>query len=397
MNPYLLPLLFGIGWCLVQFVAALPWLAALDPEAFRSIVKRPVNWLIGLGVLVVLGAGMALFAGIVQDQVRLITWGRIYGAVLQAQLVIDFFVIFFPLLLWAWPKGGAVSLAAFREGFRQPMFWLIVAVVFGLMLVSPVFPYFTFGEDYKMVRELGFDMIMLGAVLFGVLAAGTSISEEIEGRTAITVMSKPVSRRQFLIGKFVGILFACLLMIGMLGWAFNGLMWAAQSYMDNSDAPLPGWVEPIRQSWSWAPEVSLNFTVGAGVWFDGCVRALPGLIFGGCQVMVLVAIAVALATRLPMIVNIVTCVAIFFLGHLTHVLVLASSGRMALVNFMARAFDQILPGLEYFDYGSISVRDIPLDPGPFATYVASVLLYAVVYSIIALLFGLVLFEDRDLA
>jgi ABC-type transport system involved in multi-copper enzyme maturation permease subunit len=397
MNSYLVPFLFGIGWCLVQAVAALPWLAALDPNAFRSTTRRPVNWLIALGAAVIVGAGLALFTGFVQDPTRLMTWGRIYGGILQAQLVIDFFVIIFPLLLLVWPKGGAVALAAFREGFRQPMFWLIVAIIFGLMVITPFLPYYTFGEDYKMVRELGYDMIMLGAVVFGVLAASTSISEEIEGRTAITVMSKPVSRRQFLIGKFIGILGACLLMIGMLGWAFDGVMWGLQGYMDNSDAPLPGWVEPMRQAWSSLPEVPLSFGLGIGVWFDASIRALPGLIFGGCQVMVLVAIAVALATRLPMVVNIVTCVAIFFLGHLTHVLVLASTGRMALVNFMAKFFDNVLPGLEYFDYGSISVRDIPLDPGPFTAYVASVLLYAVVYSIIALLLGLVLFEDRDLA
>ena len=68
-----------------------------------------------------------------------------------------------------------------------------------------------------MVKELGYDMTMLAAVLFGVLAASMSISEEIEGRTAITLMSKPVSRRQFLLGKFVGILLAALVMTVLLG------------------------------------------------------------------------------------------------------------------------------------------------------------------------------------
>ena len=76
------------------------------------------------------------------------------------------------------------------------------------MLVSVVIPYFTFGDDYKMMKQLGFDMIMLSTMLFGVLAASMSISEEIEGRTAVTLMSKPVTRRQFLLGKFLGILLA---------------------------------------------------------------------------------------------------------------------------------------------------------------------------------------------
>ena len=63
-----------------------------------------------------------------------------------------------------------------------------------------------------MMKQIGFDVVMLSAALFGVLAASMSISEEIEGRTAVTLMSKPVNRRQFLIGKFLGILMACLVM-----------------------------------------------------------------------------------------------------------------------------------------------------------------------------------------
>src|SRR5438094_9137852 len=93
-----------------------------------------------------------------------------------------------------------------------------------LMAVAPFIPYFTFDEDVKMVRELGYDMIMLAAVVFSVVAASMSISEEIEGRTAITVMSKPVSRRHFLLGKFVGILSAAMFMTGLLAWYFQGMM-----------------------------------------------------------------------------------------------------------------------------------------------------------------------------
>src|SRR5262249_40128076 len=136
--------------------------------------------------------------------------GRVYGSVLHLQLLADFFVLTFALLLKVWPKGAAVALSAFREGIRQPMFWLIVLGAVGFMVVVPFLPYFTFGEDHLMVRELGQDVIMLGALIFGAVLASMSISEEIEGRTAVTLMSKPVSRRQFLLGKYAGILLAAL-------------------------------------------------------------------------------------------------------------------------------------------------------------------------------------------
>src|SRR5206468_2383340 len=140
----------------------------------------------------------------------LTAWGRIYAAALHLQLMADVFVGVFALLLLTWPKGAAVGLAAFREGIRQPMFWLLFSAAVVLLALSPVLPYFTFGEDYKMLREIGHDLTMLFSAAFAVIAASMSISEEIEGRTAVTLMSKPVSRRQFLLGKFAGILLAAL-------------------------------------------------------------------------------------------------------------------------------------------------------------------------------------------
>src|SRR3989440_7229517 len=95
-------------------------------------------------------------------------------------------------------------------------------------------PYFTFGDDFKMYRQLGLNMVMLATVLFCVLAASMSISEEMEGRTAVTLMSKPVTRRQFLLGKFVGILLAGVLMTLLLGWGLNWALYI-KPYFDRLD------------------------------------------------------------------------------------------------------------------------------------------------------------------
>lgn len=397
MTSFFSQFVCGVLLCGVQLLAAIPWMYAVDRRAFLAAVKRPLTWALMLGGVLVAGALLAFFVGTIQDPVRLGVWGRLFGAVLHIQLTIDFFAIAFPMLLSVWPHGGAVALAAFREGIRQPMFWLIAVVAGFLMLFSPFLPYFTFGEDTKMVAELGYDMIMLSSVVFAVLAASMSISEEIEGRTAITVMSKPVSRRQFLVGKFVGILLAALLMIGMMCWIFTLVMWF-KPILEGDELGNPFWVMPVRDRLSESfGESPANFVVGMGLWFEVVLNSLPGLIFGACQMMVLLSVAVALATRLPMIVNVVVCLVIFFLGHLTHLLVQISQGRFELIAFFAKAFDLVLPGLEYFDLSALIARDTPPNPRDFGFYILSVVLYAFLYSLIALLFGLILFEDRDLA
>ncbi|MBY0523805.1 MAG: ABC transporter permease [Gemmataceae bacterium] len=417
LTPFLTLWLAGILLCLLQFVATLPWLAAVDSRFFASAVRRPRNWGIAFAGIAGAGLALALFLMIVQDRERLYLWGRLFASLLQIQLIADGFLLGIAVILWVWPRGGAVALAAFREGVRQPLFWLFIAATIALMGLSLFVPYFTFGDDFKMMKQLGFDMVMLGAVAFSVIAAGMSISDEIEGRTAITLMSKPVSRREFLLGKYVGILLAGLLMTALLGWA---LQWALYfkpflEWMPDTSDPLKAQIEPALmgavRGISPVGEAG-SFLHGMTLWSTDTATILPGLVIGFCQVMVLLAIAAALATRLPMVVNLVTCLLLFFLGNLAPVLVEVSrrlqrehvgthqgqtSATLDLVQFMARLFDTVLPALEYFNLGPAIVRDRPLPIVDYGWYVGSVVVYALLYTAIALLFGLILFEDRDLA
>lgn len=396
-------LILGLLLIVVQAVAAIPWLAVLNIDLIRTCRREgsfgPLGKMVGIGLLGVFILSAVLAFVVLRFPVResLEWYGAIYAVILQIQLFIDLFVVVFALLLAIWPKGAAVALSAFREGWRQPMFWLLVIFALVLMLLSPFIPYFTFGEDFKVVKELGYDTIMLGAVVFGVLAASMSISEEIEGRTAITLMSKPVSRRQFLIGKFAGILLASLMMTCLLTCVFDGLL-LFKPWYDKEPITIPAQVELWTNDWkaTWG-EVPAYFARGTAFWAVHVLSAMPGIILGFCQVMVLLAISVALATRLPMIVNLVICLVIFFLGHLAPVLNQVAQNKFALVRFTAQLFDTLLPGLDLFNLGAVLARDVPPPAGDFSVYIGMVTLYALMYTTIALLFGLILFEDRDLA
>ena len=120
----------------------------------------------------------------------------------------------------------------------------------------------------------------------------------------------------------------------------------------------------------------------------------------------LVALAVALATRLPMVVNLCVILSVFLLANLSPVLV--SIGQKALqqpnagavaqiLSFTSQLFDMLLPGLTYFRVGPAVVSDTPLPIGQFWAYVGVASVYGLMYTCILLLLGLILFEDRDLA
>jgi ABC-type Na+ efflux pump permease subunit len=263
------------------------------------------------------------------------------------------------------------------------------------MLLMVWIPYFTLGEDMKMMKGLQLDSIMVPMLLITVFTSAISISEEIEGRTAVTLLSKPVSRRQFLLGKFVGIYSASLLM-GLLlaivmGFAIHYKYYYDEGWLDRD----PDCIE-IKDAMS-----ALEFIPGGareGVRVVLLVAhelriMLPGVVMIFCQVMVLTAIAVALATRLPLLVNLVVCSVMFIMGRLAHVLKETSEGNR-LVKFVAQVFETVLPGFNYYDVGPAISSGVTV---PWIDYVGRALTHGLVYTTIALLFGLILFEDRDVA
>jgi succinate-acetate transporter protein len=67
------------------------------------------------------------------------------------------------------------------------------------------------------------------------------------------------------------------------------------------------------------------------------------------------------------------------------------------VGFLGKLFDVLLPALEFYNMGPAIIREAPLDLWRFGGYVGIVFGYSLIYTAIALLLGLLLFEDRDLA
>lgn len=272
-------------------------------------------------------------------------------------------------------KTITIALATAKEAIRQPAFF-VLAFLAGSSLIYTVFvPYFTFGEDIKMYKDTGLTTISFACLLLALLTSSSAVAEEIEGRTAITLLSKPINRRQFIIGKFLGIELGALALFAVLGALFAMGVW----YKTDYDArEMSGRIEDVSQRVAQVAQV------------------LPGLALGYFEVTVLTAVSVAISTRLPMLVNLVVTIAIFFLGHLTPILVEAAVQARAneLVRFMARLFQWALPALEFFNAGPSISTGVMI---PWVGYVLPALGYCMLYSGAALVFAFWLFENRDVA
>lgn len=290
---------------------------------------------------------------------------------LAAGSVISLFAIYF-LVRWLAPRVSIIATATAKEAVSQPVFLLLTIVGVVSLIAFIYVPYNTFGEDVKMLKTSGMTLIKVLAIIVALWTASVSVAEEIEGRTALTVLSKPVGRRQFIFGKFLGILWPIVLMFVILGIIFL----LTVSYKVVYDA---------REASKTSPEWQECFVE--------VIRIVPGLILAFFEAVVMASISVAISTRLPMLPNLVICGSIYVLGHLGPLIVKSAAGEIVFVKFIGRLISVMLPVLDHYEIEGAIAGASTVPPA----YLWTALLYSALYSLAAMLLALIFFEDRDLA
>ena len=274
----------------------------------------------------------------------------------------------------ALPKMSAIALATVKSELAQPLFMIITLLGLFAILIFMFIPYNTFGEDIKVLKDSGMVLIKVLCVILAVWAASNSIADEIEGKTALTVLSKPIQRRSFILGKYLGIFWTVLIVFVVLG----GFLLLVVAYKPIYDAKESSAESPVWQI--------CHFEM---------VGVVPGLVLAFMETCILAAISVAISTRLPMLANFIISFSIYVVGHLTPLLVQSSVEGKAFeaVVFVAQLLSTVFPVLDHFSIEAAVAAGVSV---PY-TYLGWALLYTLVYGMIALLLALVLFEDRDLA
>jgi len=294
------------------------------------------------------------------------------GVVLAAAALLAILVILFAAMRQWTPRVAAIAHTTAKEAVSQPLFYVLLAIgVFGIV-IFPFIPYNTFGEDVKMVKAEGLTLIKLLAVILALWTASVSIADEIEGRTALTLLSKPIRRWQLILGKFLGIIGPVILLFVILGVLFLGSI----SYKVVYDARETSNPEPTVVQCA-----------------DEMKQIVPGLVLSFMEALILASISVAISTRLPMLANLIICFSIYVLGHLVSLLPESPMGRFEIVRFMSRLLAAVLP---VFDHFSVEPAIATGQYVPYL-YLIAAGVYALLYSTVAMLLALLLFEDRDLA
>lgn len=99
----------------------------------------------------------------------------------------------------------AIVRNTFFESIRQPiMLVILVVATLAIVLANPLSA-FTMEDDQRMLMDLGLATIYLAGAVLAALLSASVLTREIENKTALTVVSKPVGRPIFVLGKYVGV------------------------------------------------------------------------------------------------------------------------------------------------------------------------------------------------
>ena len=139
-----------------------------------------------------------------------------------------------------WQRFITLASNTFVETIRQPIYGVLLVVTAGLMILNVSLAGFTLENDNKLLMDLGLSTLQLSGLILAAFSATGVISREIENKTVLTVISKPVGRPVFILGKFAGLI-AALSLAFFLG-ALIFILALRHGVLQNSSDP---WDAPV--------------------------------------------------------------------------------------------------------------------------------------------------------
>lgn len=180
-------------------------------------IEIPQRWRVGQGILCLIVAllGVYFFAA---------GWHSGAGQSQVADNVSLFDAVGVLVLMgFIWlttPAAATLAWATFQESVRRK--WMFALLIFAvvLLVISTFFTWMQPGSQEKFIRDFGLGFIVIITMLMAIFLGVALVPPEIERRTILTILSKPVDRAQFLIGKFLGLCLTLLVNLAILSVMF---------------------------------------------------------------------------------------------------------------------------------------------------------------------------------
>lgn len=324
-------------------------------------------------------------------------------------------------------KLFAVAQTTFTETLRQPIYAVVVFLTWMMLVLNVALSAFSLDDDTKLLLDLGLSTLLISGLLLAAFCASGTISGEIEDRTVLTIISKPISRTTFLLGKFLG-LNAALFMAYYLSsiiFVFTVRHRVIQSTGQSFDKPvlifsflalgtalLVAGLGNFLYRWHFAstllrlavPLMTAAFILvglisrdwhfqsfGADFATKTGAGTLPGmaaaLVLIYMAILMISGVALASSTRLGQVMTLILCTAFFLLGLVSNYLF----GRFADDHLLANVLYQLTGNLQPFWITDALTEGRTVTLG----YAASAIAYGLLYTGALLSLAIALFQTRE--
>ena len=99
----------------------------------------------------------------------------------------------------------AIAVNTFREAIRDRILYLFIGFAIVMVISTKLFGMLTVGDEAKIVKDIGLAAMQFFSMLIAVMMSMLLISREVDNRTVFNILSKPVRRWQFILGKYLGL------------------------------------------------------------------------------------------------------------------------------------------------------------------------------------------------
>ncbi len=256
----------------------------------------------------------------------------------------------------------SIATTTVGEAIRRRVLLIILLVGLLILSIIPGLSVLSARSETSTMISTMYGVLQMTSALIAVILTIYMIPNEIERRTIYTILSKPVQRWQFLVGKFFGAVFALALMMGMMTVIMLLLFYFRQQ-----------------------PDIPRLIEIGKG----------PVLYF--VQMCLLAAVAICLSTFVSPLVNFFLSVGIFGVGTVLNPLYDSFAKNESLpmaVQWVAKFATTLLP-----NFANYNVKNPIINPGQEIQnetfYYLTVTGYGVMYMAGLLIVGILIFDRRE--
>ena len=100
-----------------------------------------------------------------------------------------------------------VAKATFQELKREKFVWVSLAIAMSLYLLSGLLGFLSFDEQLRIFVHFGMAAMQICMWLVAAFWGGSMISKEVERQTCLIILTRPLSRTHFFLGKMLGLIF----------------------------------------------------------------------------------------------------------------------------------------------------------------------------------------------